>query len=307
MNYHEQLKALGANSNFLKDQWINQNGASTNSITSIVQSTTSSFTSILEHLKTLSVRNNTPQFGALPADWYNQAPMPTQTNQQAAGLDNRANLMQPNLPTTNFQRPFMGIPGAGEKRPNDGLSNNQANMQQNKHQRVSLDGSRNPYIKEESFEAVRAAAHAMTTLSGKVEENSELSTSTRSTNNSTRWNSWSHEEEVFLVVAVLDRFFRRGSLASSGKSANSQGVDCWAEIKNLYDRICAAWANLPENKIKPPLITRSTSALCRHFKIMKVRAVDGDQTGSHSGNFRTYLREWDNRFNLNGKLIPELY
>merc|ERR1712003_196834 len=41
---------------------------------------------------------------------------------------------------------------------------------------------------------------------------------------SSRWNSWSHEEEVFLVAAVMDRFFRRGSLASATKG---QGVtDC---------------------------------------------------------------------------------
>lgn len=123
-------------------------------------------------------------------------------------------------------------------------------------------------------------------------------------NNNVRWNSWSHEEEVFLVVSVLDRFFRRGSLASATKGA-ANGSDCWADIKNMYDRICAAWHGLPENKIKPSLINRSTSALCRHFKIMKVRAAEGDVKGTKQGNFRKYLREWDNSFNLDGRLIPE--
>ena len=150
------------------------------------------------------------------------------------------------------------------------------------------------------------------TPGGAVGSPHSTNSATSNTNNTTtngnniRWNSWSHEEEVFLVVSVLDRFFRRGSLASATKSNNSN-MDCWGDIKCMYDRICEAWHKLPENRVKPAMITRSTSALCRHFKIMKVRAAEGDANGTHEGNFRKYLREWDTTFNVNGKLIPEEY
>eukprot|EP00924_Labyrinthula_sp_SR-Ha-C_P009151 maker-scaffold_2-snap-gene-14.32-mRNA-1 protein AED:0.31 eAED:0.31 QI:136/1/1/1/0.5/0.33/3/164/319 len=120
-----------------------------------------------------------------------------------------------------------------------------------------------------------------------------------------RWNSWSHAEEVFLVAAVLDRFFRRGSLASNGKHPAEK--DCWDDIKEYYDRICAAWHKLAENVNQPSLIHRSTSALSRHFKIMKVKATEGDKKRDRSGNFRQYLREWDEKYNRGGRLIPDQY
>lgn len=125
------------------------------------------------------------------------------------------------------------------------------------------------------------------------------------TEGNARWNSWSHEEEVFLVAAVMDRFFRRGSLASATKGNGTGNTDCWEDIKSYYDRACAAWTNLEQNQGKPRLVTRSTSALCRHFKIMKVRASEGDVNGTKKGNFRGFLREWDTKYNRNYRLIPE--
>uniref|UniRef100_A0A7S3PH89 Uncharacterized protein n=1 Tax=Aplanochytrium stocchinoi TaxID=215587 RepID=A0A7S3PH89_9STRA len=120
-----------------------------------------------------------------------------------------------------------------------------------------------------------------------------------------RWNSWSHEEEVFLVAAVMDRFFRRGSLASATKGQGTGNTDCWEDIKAYYDKACNAWTALEENRGTARPVQRSTSALCRHFKIMKVRASEGDVNGTKSGNFRVFLREWDNKYNKCFRLVPE--
>lgn len=251
-----------------KDQhWTAFNNNSTNSINSLMHNTQTSFTSLLDNLRSLSVRNST-QFGTLPAAWLNTA------------VDKTQQQTSPQL----FQTPQ--TPVSGDKRTGDTLMSEA--QQQNKYPKLAVE--------------------KQTFMKAEMPGNDIMSTVKAKSSSHTRWNSWSHEEEVFLVVAVLDRFFRRGSLASSGKSnTKAQGADCWGEIKELYDTICTAWMQLPENVVKPELILRSTTALCRHFKIMKVRAVEGDKNGTHTGNFRKYLREWDTIYNLGGKLIPERF
>lgn len=294
------FKSNGSTTNFSKlpDKWQNYLN-STNSIPSFVQNTQASFSSILEQIKTLSVRSNNMTFGTLPVDWIAQA-----------GAEGNASPSVPQLqsPMPNGSQHEAYHPFPGDKRHSETVV--QQLEQHTKFQRMNPPELMETNVKQE----IECSTHSNSTnltdtpsevLNTDVKSNAAIGQSSNSSN--TRWNSWSHEEEVFLVVAVLDRFFRRGSLASSGKGANAQGVDCWAEIKAMYDKICAAWGELAENKVLPPLIARSTSALSRHFKIMKVRAVEGDKHGTHDGNFRKYLREWDTKFNINGRLIAEEY
>lgn len=274
------------------------------------QEYTNSTNSLASLLRTLSVQTHSNQFQRLPADWAQQAQLnsPTQTNQPNTSFQHLANTAL----GRNQSSPF-----PGDKRSSEVAALPEQQYHQNKHQRMEDHAMKpmahlepKPGSQEQHLNVLADVKLEESSMSQQeLRDASNKTSSKRSTASaSTRWNSWSHEEEVFLVVAVLDRFFRRGSLASAGRGSASQGGgDCWGEIQQLYERICKVWASQAENRIKPPLISRSASALCRHFKIMKVRAVEGDKNGSKAGNFRKYLREWDTIYNVGGKLIPDEY
>lgn len=114
---------------------------------------------------------------------------------------------------------------------------------------------------------------------------------------STRWKSWSHEEEVFLVGAILQRFFRRGSLSSTRTGSDS---DCWTSIKATYD---LAWRNYTALTGKQPPPIRSPNALSRHFKVMKARIFQSELQGEDTHNFRFFWDEWETNFNVDDCLL----
>lgn len=117
-----------------------------------------------------------------------------------------------------------------------------------------------------------------------------------------RWKSWTREEEVFLVGAVMDRFFKRGSLSST-RADESNSDDSWSVIKNYYE---TAWKNYyMKTGIAIPT-DRPANALSRHYKVMKARISQSDISGGESENFRTYFDEWESIYNVDNCLVSEL-
>mmetsp|Transcript_18861 Transcript_18861/g.24643 ORF Transcript_18861/g.24643 Transcript_18861/m.24643 type:complete len:826 (+) Transcript_18861:215-2692(+) len=110
-----------------------------------------------------------------------------------------------------------------------------------------------------------------------------------------RMNSWSHEEEVILIGAVMDRFLTYGSLVTSRRKKKKLGVEkgfievdstksdsksktkdgessddlgdkeSWASIKEVYDE------GLRRILGDKQAYSRSVNALSRHYKVMKTR------------------------------------
>lgn len=74
----------------------------------------------------------------------------------------------------------------------------------------------------------------------------------------TRAPLWTDQEEIFLVGAVMRRFFKYGSLASSRKTEN----DVWDSIKLSFDQMVRDHGRVDQ-------AVRSKNALSRHFKFMK--------------------------------------
>ena len=69
---------------------------------------------------------------------------------------------------------------------------------------------------------------------------------------------WTDQEEIFLVGAVMKRFFKYGSLASSRKTEN----DVWVSIKDSFDQMVKEHGQANQ-------AVRTKNALSRHFKFMK--------------------------------------
>eukprot|EP00511_Aplanochytrium_stocchinoi_P006379 CAMPEP_0204824936 /NCGR_PEP_ID=MMETSP1346-20131115/2913_1 /ASSEMBLY_ACC=CAM_ASM_000771 /TAXON_ID=215587 /ORGANISM="Aplanochytrium stocchinoi, Strain GSBS06" /LENGTH=338 /DNA_ID=CAMNT_0051952373 /DNA_START=412 /DNA_END=1428 /DNA_ORIENTATION=+ len=115
---------------------------------------------------------------------------------------------------------------------------------------------------------------------------STSSVPTRGSKAESRWKSWSREEEIFLVGAVMDRFFKRGSLSSTRADDNGTD-DCWSYIKAKYD---TAWKNYEARTGKSAPPERSMNALSRHYKVMKARISQADMEGEeNSDDFRTFF------------------
>lgn len=113
--------------------------------------------------------------------------------------------------------------------------------------------------------------------------------------------SWSHKEEVFLVGAVLERFFTVGSLSSKpGKQKKDGGVgqnECWEDIKHIYDR---AWDNHACIAAIEPPYERSSGALARHYKVMKAILNKDDNIGK---TFRQYWNEFHEEYNQGEQIV----
>lgn len=115
--------------------------------------------------------------------------------------------------------------------------------------------------------------------------------------NCPRWRSWPHIEEVFLIGAVMERFFTRGSLSSSKKKED--GEHCWTSIKNIYDH---AWkTHLARTGDTREFLCRSANALARHYKVMKERIMHNQY--SENRDFRQFYFEWENRYNKDNVLL----
>lgn len=117
-----------------------------------------------------------------------------------------------------------------------------------------------------------------------------------------RWKSWTREEEVFLVGAVMDRFFKRGSLSST-RADESTSDDSWSVIKNYYE---TAWKNYSRRTGVTIPTDRPANALSRHYKVMKSRISQADINGQQTEDFRTYFDEWENIYNMNNCLVADL-
>ena len=125
----------------------------------------------------------------------------------------------------------------------------------------------------------------------KVKKQSRTASSDSSTE-SPKWKSWSHEEKTFLVGAVVDRFFRIGSL-SSRKSADSDG-DCWNFIKATYD---AYWDKYTSHTGIERPCERTAAALSRHYKVMKAKISSNDQKGITRYTFREFYKDFELIYN----------
>lgn len=115
--------------------------------------------------------------------------------------------------------------------------------------------------------------------------------------NCPRWRSWPHIEEVFLIGAVMERFFTRGSLSSSKKKED--GEHCWTSIKNIYDH---AWkTHLSRTGDTREFLCRSANALARHYKVMKERIMHNQY--SENRDFRQFYFEWETKYNKDNVLL----
>lgn len=104
-----------------------------------------------------------------------------------------------------------------------------------------------------------------------------------------RSNCWSHIEEVFLVGAVMSRWWTRGSLAAA-RTGNTNQDSCWDDIKETYDK---NWLNYKKSKSPAE---RSANALSRHFKVMKTR-ISNSRGGPKEDSFQNYYLEWELVYN----------
>lgn len=115
------------------------------------------------------------------------------------------------------------------------------------------------------------------------------------------WQCWSHEEEVFLVGAVLERFFSRGSLSSTKKeSAGSKNSNCWETIKKTYDASFRKFTDLSGQQCPPE---RTENALSRHYKVMKERSLG--KTQKNRVSFKKLYDEWETKYNKRFNLVAE--
>lgn len=109
-------------------------------------------------------------------------------------------------------------------------------------------------------------------------------------NQNSRVNSWTHIEEVFLIGAVMTRWFNRGSLAPS-REKSTQGDDCWEEIRVHYETKWDEYCKKTGYAVPTP---RSATALTRHFKIMKIKLSEPSTTF----NLRDYYLEYELKYNF---------
>lgn len=104
-------------------------------------------------------------------------------------------------------------------------------------------------------------------------------------NQNARVNSWTHVEEVFLVGAIMSRWFLRGSLSPNRKE--NKGDNCWEEIRQNYE---SSWDEYCTRSGVTRPLHRTSSALTRHFKIMKMNLEKGQ-------SLRDFYLEWELRYN----------
>ena len=116
-----------------------------------------------------------------------------------------------------------------------------------------------------------------------------------------KWRSWPHIEEVFLIGAVMERFFTRGSLSSSKKN-KADGERCWTNIRKIYDHAWKRYGETEERKTEKPFsfTTRPANALARHYKVMKERVIHGNDK-----TFLEYYEEWEKYYNYNNCLLRD--
>lgn len=270
--------------------------------------TLNSYNDTLSSVSSLRISKNAPP--TLPVEWGFQNMQNMQSIQNMQNMQNMQKMqqnMQSNMPNmqNNIQNNMQGnMPNSAQ-----GLQNMQ-NMQ-NMQNQVQANGLYNqrpangtsltpgnvrneaPKVKMEAA-AARASAQVKQGLPVKGPEERDILSAATGANS--RWNSWSHDEEVFLVAAVFDRLYRRGSLASSTKGENK---DCWTNIKVFYDKVWAKHSNGAVNHN----VERSTTALSRHYKIMKERASQAEKAGHYQLYFKVFLQEWENVYNKDNKLI----
>lgn len=113
--------------------------------------------------------------------------------------------------------------------------------------------------------------------------------------------NWSHKEEVFLIGAVLERFFRVGSLSSKPNSQpkSKDSNECWDDIKDIYD---VAWRNHSIITNIPAPYERSANALARHYKVMKSNL---NKPGYEGKSLREYWDEFHQVYNFQNNLLEE--
>mmetsp|Transcript_4667 Transcript_4667/g.5335 ORF Transcript_4667/g.5335 Transcript_4667/m.5335 type:complete len:326 (-) Transcript_4667:451-1428(-) len=80
--------------------------------------------------------------------------------------------------------------------------------------------------------------------------------------------TWTAEEEIILVGAVIDYFLSRGLLSSAQKTGNG-GSDCWDMIRRQFDLACSN--AIRKNLLVVPAYysTRTPRSLYSHYKWMR--------------------------------------
>ena len=113
--------------------------------------------------------------------------------------------------------------------------------------------------------------------------------------------NWSHVEEVFLVGAVMERFFRAGSLTSKATKADDRDSnECWADIKGIYDYAWRVHADRANTRVP---MDRPANTLSRHYKVMKSKL--SDVRTSAGSNFRDYYNEFQEVYGFQSISLAE--
>mmetsp|Transcript_5734 Transcript_5734/g.6925 ORF Transcript_5734/g.6925 Transcript_5734/m.6925 type:complete len:348 (+) Transcript_5734:231-1274(+) len=248
-----------------------------------------------------------PPTAAVPPGPPNTPPPPLKINLGATAAVGKSDLAFPSPLTTPqlVKEKFMGFPSPASEGKYDfksllndlptptsfpttplanfgNITQNQVKVETNHQPSISpITSSMKPKTKPKR----RASTSSVPRKGGKAES---------------RWKSWSREEEIFLVGAVMDRFFKRGSLSSTRADDNGTD-DCWSYIKAKYD---LAWKNYEARTGKTIPPERSMNALSRHYKVMKARISQADNEADDNGeDFRTFFDEWEQMYNIDNSLL----
>lgn len=108
------------------------------------------------------------------------------------------------------------------------------------------------------------------------------------------WKVWTKTEEVFLIGAVFELLFERGSLTASNLRS-----DVWETVKEKYDEAWEKYQDyvaIKERRSATSSSNRSSRALYRHYKVLKER-VAGNSTnapppGTKKFSFLRYYEAW---------------
>lgn len=138
-------------------------------------------------------------------------------------------------------------------------------------------------------------------------------------NHRQRINSWTPQEEAFLIGVVVAKYLSQGSLFGNEQSTkkrkravtvgggselktktkSSAIEDCWISIKDAFDTV---WKNYTAKTGFARPCERTSHALARHYKVMKTKLKTGKQQSFHE-----LYQAWRREFNCNHSLLHPDY
>eukprot|EP00924_Labyrinthula_sp_SR-Ha-C_P003920 snap_masked-scaffold_3-processed-gene-8.22-mRNA-1 protein AED:1.00 eAED:1.00 QI:0/-1/0/0/-1/1/1/0/519 len=104
-----------------------------------------------------------------------------------------------------------------------------------------------------------------------------------------RLNSWTNQEEVFLIGVVVTKYLTHGTLFANETSRKKRKLtgsksisvvdECWRSIREAFDLV---WRNYSKKSGQLRPCDRTAKALARHYKVMKTKLNSGNQAKFHS-------------------------